>query len=122
MKKAFKISLFIGTALSVIFLSFLKFLQPITQMHLLMLSYAIILSSVISGIYVFKKISQESNNNSTGNNKFLVSIETVSGKKIEGILSHISHGFIFLENCICDFKHFEEISIPLKDVKNLEIK
>ncbi|HIQ49673.1 MAG TPA: hypothetical protein EYH56_00595 [Nanoarchaeota archaeon] len=122
MKKALKISLFIGTTISVSFLYLLKFLQPITQMHLLVLSYAIILSSIISGIYVFKKVSEEAKNKNLSNNKFLVKIETVNGKKIEGILSHISHGFIFLENCICDFKHFEEMSIPLNEVKNLEIK
>lgn len=122
MKKALKLSLFVGTTFSVLFLSFLKFLQPISQLHLLISSYMIILSSVFSGIYVFKKFSHRSINKNEHSNKLVVAIETMDGKRIEGILSHISHGFLFLENCIYDFKHFEEISLPLKEVKNLEIR
>ncbi len=120
MKRAIKLSLFIGTVLSAMFLSILKFLQPVSQLHLTILSYMIILSSVFSGIYVFKRFSNEKQ--PRHHVKIPVTVETKDGKKITGLLSHISHGFVFLENCIYNFTHIEELTLPLNEIKNLEIE
>lgn len=122
MKKALKLSLFIGTVFATLYLTILKFLQPVTSLHLTIFSYMMILSSTVSGVFVFKKYSKSYENKRQGFNKLLVSIETTNGKKIEGILSHISHGFLFLENCISEFQHFNELTFPLKEIRKLEIK
>jgi hypothetical protein len=59
-----KNSVFIGLAISGIFILLLKIFQPISYLHLTIFAYFFVLSSLLSGILIHKKFSQLAKANS----------------------------------------------------------
>ncbi len=122
MRKALLFSAFIGTSFLALSILALKFLQPVSKIHLIMISYLIVLSSILSGVYTSHRLKEKkSMKHVIVKRKIPVEITTKKGEKITGLLCDISHGVVILENCRKGLKFHEEFIIPLTEVRALEI-
>ncbi len=124
MKKAASLSAFIGTSFVALCLTLLKFLQPVSRVHLVLLSYFILLSSLISGVCSYRRAYRERNllREKIAARRIPVEIETKSGERIAGLLCDVAHGMLILENCKKGVEVCEELILPLTEVKTLKAR
>ncbi len=124
MKKTIKLSLLVGTGIVGALLLLLKLFQPITKFHLILISYSVIIGSVITGILVHLNNRKNAIKKDFYYFKYTVRITKKNGEILKGILSDISHLALFIENAISSesSKVKEKVLVPLSEIKTLEIE